>query len=51
MAKEAADQAVEDYVFDYKQKVDTFDNVFNTYSDLISDLNQEEKEILKTAAT
>lgn len=51
MAKEAADQAVQDYVFDYQQKVDTFNNVFNTYSDLISDLNQEEKEILKTAAT
>lgn len=51
MAKEAADQAVLDYVFDYQQKVDTFNNVFNTYSDLISDLNQEEKEILKTAAT
>lgn len=51
MAKEAADQAVEDYVFDYQQKVDTFNNVLNTYSDLISDLNQEEKEILKTAAT
>lgn len=51
MAKEAADQAVQDYVFDYQQKVDTFNNVLNTYSDLISDLNQEEKEILRTAAT
>ena len=51
MAKEAADQAVLDYVFDYQQKVDTFNNVFNTYSDLIRDLTVEEKSILKTAAT
>jgi hypothetical protein len=51
IAQEAADQAVQDYVFDYQQKVDTFDNVFNTYSDLIRDLTVEEKSILKTAAT
>ncbi len=50
MAKEAADQAVEDYVFDYKQKVETFDNVFNVYSDLVADLTDRERSILETAA-
>lgn len=50
MAKEVADQAVEDYVYDYKQKVENFNNVFDIYSDLVNDLNDDEKEILKTAA-
>lgn len=50
MAQEAANQAVEDYVFDYKQKVETFDNVFNVYSDLVADLTDRERSILETAA-
>jgi len=51
IAKSAAEDAVNAYTYDYQQNVKTFDTLFSVYSDALKDLDEEEQEILKTAAS
>lgn len=50
LAKQAAQDAVNAYVYDYEQSVKTFDTIFNVYSDALRGFDEEEQTILKIAA-
>jgi murein DD-endopeptidase MepM/ murein hydrolase activator NlpD len=50
LAKQAAQDAVNAYVYDYEQNVKTFDTIFNVYSDALRGFDEEEQNILKIAA-
>ena len=50
MAKSAAQDAVDAYTNDYQQNVKTFDIIFSVYSDALKDLDEDEQNVLKTAA-
>jgi LysM repeat protein len=49
-AKGLADEAVQDYTYDYQQNVKTFDTLFSLHADWISALDKDEQNVLKTAA-
>lgn len=50
LAKQAAQDAVNAYVYDYEQNVKTFDTIFNVYSDALRGFDEEERNILNIAA-
>jgi len=50
LAKQAAQDAVNAYVYDYEQSVKIFDTIFNVYSDALRGFDEEEQTILKIAA-
>jgi LysM repeat protein len=51
MAKQAAQDAVDAYTYDYQQNVKTFDTLFSLHADWVDELDEAEQNLLKTAAS
>ena len=45
-ANDLATQAVDAYTYDIRQEIERFDNMFGIYTDYISDLEQDEQDLL-----